>query len=296
MSTDRNAALPTAVAMLNEYADLEENSAVHDLPRRQKRAKSYAAEIRAVAFALGRQEASGGAVPVYQIECDGSWNDVHALQYAQHDGTNKRVLAAAPVAPAPSEPAARSDAPVAAFAQLKAALQADAEYAWSWHCNFAMPIMDSIHCSAVDANKAGASLMRHVFDIDIRKHSHWNHDAARSDAQPRAPLPNAPYTHICPKCHEPAWMERACEECGTPTESVAQWLDHQRACTPEEMAPMVAALSDAQPVNERAAREEFLREIAECGVAWRKLPAVERALNTYLLDALAQSPAPQEAT
>lgn len=29
--------------------------------------------------------------------------------------------------------------------------------------------------------------------------------------------------------------------------------------------------------------EEFLREIAACGVAWKRLPAVERALNTYVL-------------
>ena len=63
-----------------------------------------------------------------------------------------------------------------AFGQLKAALAADAEYAWAWHCNLAMPIMDSLHCTSKGANKAGADLMQYLFGIDIRKHEYWNHD------------------------------------------------------------------------------------------------------------------------
>lgn len=76
------------------------------------------------------------------------------------------------------------DAPVSAMQALRQALQADPEYAWAWHCNFAMPIMDSIHCTPAQANKAGADLMRYVFDIDIRKHEYWNHDPKPDEPMP----------------------------------------------------------------------------------------------------------------
>lgn len=85
-------------------------------------------------------------------------------------------LYAAP--PAPSQPAA-TDAPQPepapnALRQLTAALQADPDYAWSWHCNLAMPVMDATGVTHRVANEAGARLMRHLFDIDITNHPHWN--------------------------------------------------------------------------------------------------------------------------
>ena len=73
-------------------------------------------------------------------------------------------------------PVAANAEALGAFDQLKAALLADDEYAWSWHCNLAMPIMDSIHCSPVQANKAGADLMQYLFGIDVRKFKEWHHD------------------------------------------------------------------------------------------------------------------------
>lgn len=57
-----------------------------------------------------------------------------------------------------------------AFDILKRAILADPGYAWSWHCNFAMPIYDS----GVDheiANKAAARLMEHIFQADIKVYS-----------------------------------------------------------------------------------------------------------------------------
>jgi hypothetical protein len=68
---------------------------------------------------------------------------------------------------------------VSAMQILMDALTKDDEYAWAWHCNLAMPIMNSLKCTAVQANKAGADLMQHLFGIDIRKHTHWNHDAPK---------------------------------------------------------------------------------------------------------------------
>jgi len=68
-----------------------------------------------------------------------------------------------------------------AFDELKAAMQADPEYAWSWHCNFAMPIMDASGISHEKANKAAAHLMQHVFDYDITTHPHYQYD--KSGAQ-----------------------------------------------------------------------------------------------------------------
>lgn len=58
-----------------------------------------------------------------------------------------------------------SDNPYSAFA---AALHADPEYAWSWHCNIAMPIMDELGCSHADANKCAVKLMKHLFSVDTQ--------------------------------------------------------------------------------------------------------------------------------
>jgi hypothetical protein len=57
--------------------------------------------------------------------------------------------------------------------QFTAALKADPDLAWSWHCNLAMPIMDRVKCSHTAANEAAADLMRHLFHIDIRSNSCW---------------------------------------------------------------------------------------------------------------------------
>jgi hypothetical protein len=55
-----------------------------------------------------------------------------------------------------------------AIEHLERALQDDPEYAWSWHCNIACPIMDE-GASYELANKAAARIMKHLFHIDTTK-------------------------------------------------------------------------------------------------------------------------------
>lgn len=50
---------------------------------------------------------------------------------------------------------------------IKQALKDDFEYAWGWHCNLAMPIVDTLGISHKDANRAAAALMQHMFGVDL---------------------------------------------------------------------------------------------------------------------------------
>ena len=84
-----------------------------------------------------------------------------------------RVLREALAAPQPS-----------ARQQLAQALKEDADYAWSWHCNLAMPIMDSTGVSHRVANEAAARLMQHLFGIDTSQHQYYK-------TEPDAPQPSA---------------------------------------------------------------------------------------------------------
>jgi len=59
-----------------------------------------------------------------------------------------------------------------AFDTLKAAMQADLSYAWSWHCNIAMPIFDQ-GVPHRQSNEAAARIMEHIFGVDIRKSREW---------------------------------------------------------------------------------------------------------------------------
>ena len=52
-----------------------------------------------------------------------------------------------------------------AFDVLKAAIQADEGYAWSWHCNLAMPAYD-VGVSHKQANEAAANIMLTIFGTD----------------------------------------------------------------------------------------------------------------------------------
>ena len=60
-----------------------------------------------------------------------------------------------------------------AFDALKTAIQSDPEYAWSWHCNLAVPIMDAVNASHTDSNRAAALIMQQMFDCDITTHPHY---------------------------------------------------------------------------------------------------------------------------
>ena len=73
----------------------------------------------------------------------------------------------------------RPDQISAALVALKRAMAEDPMYAWSWHCNIAMPIMDATGVSHALANEAAARLMRHLFDIDTSKNEfYWVTQAA----------------------------------------------------------------------------------------------------------------------
>jgi hypothetical protein len=85
---------------------------------------------------------------------------------------------------------AEQDPSVSAMQRLTEALQADSAYAWSWHCNLATPIMDSLKCSPEYANKAGADLMQYLFKIDVRKFEEWHHD------EPPALVQNVESAHL----------------------------------------------------------------------------------------------------
>lgn len=45
-------------------------------------------------------------------------------------------------------------------------LKAEEDYAWSFHCNIAMPAMDNLNISHEEANRFAAKLMKHMFDVD----------------------------------------------------------------------------------------------------------------------------------
>lgn len=59
-----------------------------------------------------------------------------------------------------------------AFAVLKAALQSDPEYAWSWHCNVAMMFVDAGGDHHV-GNQGAARFMKLCFDVDTTKCAGW---------------------------------------------------------------------------------------------------------------------------
>ena len=70
------------------------------------------------------------------------------------------------------------------LSELKSALHADADYAWTWQCNLACIGIDSVsdmanvaedeHLTPHEAaNRRAAQFMRNTFDLDIRTNEHW---------------------------------------------------------------------------------------------------------------------------
>ena len=53
-----------------------------------------------------------------------------------------------------------------AYEHLKKSMPDDPYYAWTWHCNIAMPLMDNLKISPKKANQAAEVLMKHMFDVD----------------------------------------------------------------------------------------------------------------------------------
>lgn len=66
-----------------------------------------------------------------------------------------------------------ADKTTAPFDALASLIASDPEYAWAWHCNIAMPIMDASGCHLAMANTAAANVMWTLFRHDITTHPHF---------------------------------------------------------------------------------------------------------------------------
>lgn len=68
---------------------------------------------------------------------------------------------------------------------LSEAMARDFDWAWSVHCNLAMPIMDRTDCSHEKANIAAAQIMSHLFNYDVtglkRYHDIFNRNSSESN-------------------------------------------------------------------------------------------------------------------
>lgn len=58
------------------------------------------------------------------------------------------------------------------FASLKEQIQSDPEYAWAWHCNLAVPMMD-VGITGEEADQASALILSQMFECDITTHQNW---------------------------------------------------------------------------------------------------------------------------
>lgn len=65
-----------------------------------------------------------------------------------------------------------SDEIKSAFEAIKAEIHTDMGYAWAWHCNIAVPIMDG-GCTHKQANETAALIMSQMFNYDITQCSHY---------------------------------------------------------------------------------------------------------------------------
>ncbi len=107
----------------------------------------------------------------------------HALVIAGTYGIDGYVAAPQP---SPTTQADSAKEAPNAMQSLTDALKGDPEYAWAWHCNLAMPIMDNAKVSHRVANITAAHLMQHLFGIDTEKHPHFEvaDEAPQADSQP----------------------------------------------------------------------------------------------------------------
>lgn len=60
-----------------------------------------------------------------------------------------------------------------AYRELESAIQEDPDFAWGWHCNIAMPIKDELGCTHLEANRAAARIMSHLFGTATEKHPNF---------------------------------------------------------------------------------------------------------------------------
>lgn len=70
-----------------------------------------------------------------------------------------------------------------AMKKLQNAVASYSDYAWTWHCNLAMPIRDE-GVDSKTANLAAARIMSLVFGVDVTKSSEWKSLNLEQDASP----------------------------------------------------------------------------------------------------------------
>jgi hypothetical protein len=100
-----------------------------------------------------------------------------------HELRERVLKSAAPAHPAEGVPA-QALQPQQAMEALKAAMKADPEYAWSWHC----AIWSGAHDEGLEtgaANRAAARVMHMAFDCDTTKNANF-HAAHLAATQPAA--------------------------------------------------------------------------------------------------------------
>lgn len=63
-----------------------------------------------------------------------------------------------------------------AYNTLAKAMRDDPDFAWSWHCNIAMPLLDNLNrgsaqnfITATEANEMACILMKHLFDVETKE-------------------------------------------------------------------------------------------------------------------------------
>lgn len=62
-----------------------------------------------------------------------------------------------------------------AWATFRRLMCNDPEYAWTWHYNLAVPIMDAAGVSHRVANQTAAYLMSALFECDVTTHPHFQY-------------------------------------------------------------------------------------------------------------------------
>ena len=72
--------------------------------------------------------------------------------------------------------------PVAEAWEVFEAAMKDPGYAWGWHCNLAVPIMDATGITHKQANMAAAHLMQHLWKCDITTHPNYQYEKSGAQA------------------------------------------------------------------------------------------------------------------
>ena len=70
------------------------------------------------------------------------------------------------------------------FDAMKKLLHVQPDYAQALHSNIAMPLMDKLGISHEAANLGGATVLRHLFDVDVTTHEHYPYKGHDSRAVP----------------------------------------------------------------------------------------------------------------